>query len=218
MNKVICGLLASFFLYSCATEDRPSYYRYEVRAGAALEPIISGNHENNKYNRLSDQLVSELGDNEASTSGWIASSLNGAFFYHLNRHVGVGLLGGKAFDVYHYENWDNWNFGSLRQTFTYVIPAIKYTWTDIPPGWVYSKVAVGAGRQHIWLSGWESKDEQWRDVVARYDVNRWQMAYQISPFCVEFGRRKVRYFLELGYGIEGFLNMGISFHFMNAGK
>ena len=80
MNKVICGLLASFFLYSCATEDRPSYYRYEVRAGAALEPIISGNHENNKYNRLSDQLVSELGDNEASTSGWIASSLNGAFF------------------------------------------------------------------------------------------------------------------------------------------
>ena len=99
-------------------------------------------------------------------------------------------------------------YGDLHARSFYVMPAVKYDWLDFRFVRFYVKGALGV--QHL---KYEFRDKDNSPQGHQFDEDGWRLAGQITPLGVSIGSRMVRLFFELGYGVEGTFNMGLSLNF-----
>ena len=102
------------------------------------------------------------------------------------------------------------------------MPALKYSWYRYNGLSFYSTAALGVQRSHTWSSVHtinaslypELYYEHHRQVV--FNRKQWKLAPQLTALGFDFGGRHFRFFAELGYGVEGVFNMGLSYRFQRA--
>lgn len=209
--------------------DKPSFkappsstpfFRHELRLSANF-----GNVFNNASYDHFGQLVREsqhlIDDPDAFSCGLgavINASISLSYFYHFNPQWSAGLIvgtGRRPYDDLVIENITSAQgndpnqplyAGHLNCTDWYFMPAAKLKWCFMSKSCLYSKAAFGAMSQHEYFAA---------DNCNLFNDSRrtWHAAYQLSPVGVEMGSGSMRFFAELGYGMEGVVNIGMSYHF-----
>ena len=86
-----------------------------------------------------------------------------------------------------------------RHHYLTLMPTTKLFWFNRPSFGMYSRLGVGASYAYGHIDG--------------EDNSHWRPALQISGICMEAGGEKVRAYLELGWGTQGFALFGISTRF-----
>ncbi|MBR1414690.1 MAG: hypothetical protein IJ570_02365 [Prevotella sp.] len=197
-------------------------YHHELRLGANF-----GNFMNKaSYNRMYDRTCQTLGLEEYNTwycglGAVVNVSASLSYFYHLDPHWAVGLIAGTGRQPYEelghtvpasdarQDYSEQWYDGDMLARSWYFLPAVKLHWAFFNGSRLYSKVGLGAMNQHNWFHCANP------DIPNANQMNerRWHPAYQISPLCIEAGKGFLRFYGELGAGMEGIVNMGFSFYF-----
>lgn len=80
--------------------------------------------------------------------------------------------------------------GRFNLGYVSLMPVAKFRWFDHPRFGMYSKVGAGAG-------------------LAFSDGTGVSFSAQLSPVCMQYGNDKLRGVLEIGYGMQGILTLGI---------
>lgn len=170
-----------------------------------------------------------------------AASLS--YYYHLDDHWAVGMIAGTGtrpngdagyteLDPDLKQSWRNdWHtdtppevyVGSMESTSWFFLPSAKYYWAFTPGTRLYSKAALGLMSQHNWFGPYDLPNDAYfgprnaarpaLSEISRLSERRWHVAGQLSPIGVEVGRRWLRFFAELGYGMEGIFIAGWSCYF-----
>lgn len=86
-----------------------------------------------------------------------------------------------------------------KQNLISVMPVARAHWFDKKHFGMYSKAGVG-----VCL---------WNEKLNGQSTNDVTVAYQVSPVCMEAGSESVRGFMELGFGFQGIVNLGVRFGF-----
>lgn len=154
-------------------------------------------------------------------------SAHAEYLYHFHKHWAIGgTFGAAGADTWARQPWDekykasleyspfDFVFGGIIYTLVpssdvdiksrsyYAIPSVMYTWYDRRTFRLYSK--AGLGIQYYRL-----------DVTSDHHLypekheDRWKLAYQVSCVGVETGGERMRGFVEIGYGKQGILNLGL---------
>ncbi len=170
-----------------------------------------------------------------------AASLS--YYYHLDDHWAVGMIAGTGtrpngdagyteLDPDWKQSWRNdWHsdtppevyVGSMESTSWFFLPSAKYYWAFTPGTRLYSKAALGLMSQHNWFGPYDLPNDAYfgprnaarpaLSEISRLSERRWHVAGQLSPVGVEVGRSWLRFFAELGYGMEGIFIAGWSCYF-----
>ena len=170
-----------------------------------------------------------------------AASLS--YYYHLDDHWAVGMIAGTGtrpngdagyteLDPDLKQSWRNdWHtdtppevyVGSMESTSWFFLPSAKYYWAFTPGTRLYSKAALGLMSQHNWFGPYDLPNDAYfgprnaarpaLSEISRLSERRWHVAGQLSPVGVEVGRSWLRFFAELGYGMEGIFIAGWSCYF-----
>ena len=139
-----------------------------------------------------------------------------AYFYHFNQYWAVGVMIGNANtnDEFHHwqpddekyvERWGQSEVGRFHSYAWYLLPTCKWYWHATRVVRLYSKVGLGAYWQR------SSLHTNYDNTYLHNTIVR--PTYQFTPFGIEFGRREVSFIMELGYGIQNILGIGLSYHF-----
>lgn len=141
------------------------------------------------------------------------------YYRYVHEHVAVGAattyevytLGFKSYTGKDEEGHATYN--SQIPDHTHIIsimPAAKFPWFNYEHVGMYSKAAVGLNIMHTQgHSVVNDKGEQ--DVTEpSTSVN---VAWQANPVCVDFGNMFCRGFVELGWGFQGLVMLGLRYSF-----
>ena len=90
--------------------------------------------------------------------------------------------------------------GDMLSKVFYLAPSIKYDWFLKGKFRLYSRVALGAMRQHTTFD--------YRDLEVSFDEVKWKVACQLTPIGFDFGIEPIRVYSELGYGCQGVFTIG----------
>ena len=93
----------------------------------------------------------------------------------------------------------------------YVAPSLRYAWFLRGKFRLYSRLAVGAMRQHtsFKVTRWEENKPSTKLTDASSDEVKWKLAYQLTPVGFDFGIEPIRVYSELGYGCRGVFTIGV---------
>ena len=213
-----------------AQENRPkqlwtaklsAQYRHE----AVLQLGIGSSIDRGKlYDSFYDRLYERFEIESDAACFYLGPTATGAqYYYHPLPGLGVGgsvgyAKGVEGMDQYFATLGDGTRcydrdkftpyYGDLYARSFYVMPAMKYDWLDFRFVRFYVKGALGV--QHL---KYEFRDKDNSPQGHQFDEDGWRLAGQITPLGVSIGSRVVRLFFELGYGVEGTFNMGLSLNF-----
>ena len=229
----VCLLMSSFAQET--TESKRSYYRHEISGNIGIG-TLSGDRWFHFREQMEERfaLFHENGYSHATTPIGVRTGLR--YMYSINKHMSVGcqfsfFSGDFDYDYYtkeekveiipgifNIESREHDNPPSIQAKAFSTLPTVK---------WLYSKmfyVRGGIGVQYRKYSMDASSIDA--SVLSPISDSQWLFAYQIVPFGVEFSLpgdefstvffKKVSpiYFhIELGYGVEGFLNIGLAYKF-----
>ena len=84
----------------------------------------------------------------------------------------------------------------------FLMPTAKYTWYGHNRFRLYSEVGLGARYYRLDAA---CNTQSFPDIHER----RVKLSYQFSAVGIEVGGERVRFFTELGYGMQGVFNLGI---------
>ena len=198
-------------------------YHHELRIAGSLGNAMHNHSYNKMYDRVC-QKMHLIDDPEAFYCGLgavVNASVSLSYFYHFNQRWAFGLIIGTGNQPYESLALDSTTphqdqqgeastsfAGDMYATSWYIIPAFKLHWAFFNNTRYYSKVALGAMNQHNWFVSANSFRS-----TQRFDERSWHPAYQFSPLGFEVGPSKMRFFAELGYGMEGVLTIGFSTFF-----
>lgn len=223
-------ILCLAYMPGQAQENRPkqswtaklsAQYRHE----AVLQLGIGSSIDRGKlYNSFYDRLYERFEIESDAACFYLGPTATGAqYYYHPLPGLGVGgsvgyAKGVKGMDQYFVTLDDGTRcydrdkftpyYGDLYARSFYVMPAMKYDWLDFRFVRFYVKGALGV--QHL---KYEFRDKDNSPQGHQFDEDGWRLAGQITPLGVSIGSRMVRLFFELGYGVEGTFNMGLSLNF-----
>ena len=203
------------------TAKLSAQYRHE----AVLQLGIGSSIDRGKlYNSFYDRLYERFEIESDAACFYLGPTATGAqYYYHPLPGLGVGgsvgyAKGVKGMDQYFATLGDGTRcydrdkftpyYGDLYARSFYVMPAMKYDWLDFRFVRFYVKGALGV--QHL---KYEFRDKDNSPQGHQFDEDGWRLAGQITPLGVSIGSRMVRLFFELGYGVEGTFNMGLSLNF-----
>ena len=203
------------------TAKQSAQYRHEV----VLQLGIGSTIDRGKlYDRFYDRLCGHFEIESDATCFHLGPTATSAqYYYHPLPGLGVGgsvgyAKGVKGMDQYFVTLDDGTRcydrdkftpyYGDLHARSFYVMPAVKYDWLDFRFVRFYVKGALGV--QHL---KYEFRDKDNSPQGHQFDEDGWRLAGQITPLGVSIGSRMVRLFFELGYGVEGTFNMGLSLNF-----
>lgn len=202
--------------------DRNRFYRHEVNVLLGLgSSVWRGTH---------DQQVRQFSDMGMEHPFFCGIDVDGAswsirYFYHLNPRLAIGAIFGKAsayddletpYDPEEPDECALSPYAHVHTKTTFFMPAVKYSWLRGNGFSFYSVAALGMQNSHTWSSVHtvnvsiypELVYEHHRRVV--FNLKQWKLAPQLMAFGFDFGGRNFRFFAELGYGIEGVFNIGLS--------
>ena len=200
--------------------EQPPYH-HEVRLSIGVGNVLDKHCYQRMYNRACQSLGLEEHDTWYCGLGAVANfSANVSYFYHFNQRWAFGAIIGtgtqpyeelaypsprqRPDDDFHRQDYA----GDMNATSCYFMPAAKWHWAFFKAARLYSKAGIGAMQQHNYFTACRPTPDS-----RQMDERRWHLAYQFSPIGVEVGSRWLRFFAELGYGMEGVLNMGWSCYF-----
>lgn len=203
------------------TAKLSAQYRHE----AVLQLGIGSSIDRGKlYNSFYDRLYERFEIESDAACFYLGPTATGAqYYYHPLPGLGVGgsvgyAKGVEGMDQYFATLGDGTRcydrdkftpyYGDLYARSFYVMPAMKYDWLDFRFVRFYVKGALGV--QHL---KYEFRDKDNSPQGHQFDEDGWRLAGQITPLGVSIGSRMVRLFFELGYGLEGTFNMGLSLNF-----
>ncbi|MBR1682228.1 MAG: outer membrane beta-barrel protein [Bacteroidaceae bacterium] len=145
-------------------------------------------------------------------------SLSGHYMYHFNDRLALGGLlsccttyeARVTRSIYEAPSTpqDRWRLveernGDILGNYFSLMPMVKYTWLISKRVQLYSKVGLGGDVQWFRLQG--------AGCGTHNDV-KFQFGYQVTPVGIEFGKKTVRFFMEVGYGSEGIMMVGVNCH------
>lgn len=223
-------ILCLAYMPGQAQENRPkqswtaklsAQYRHE----AVLQLGIGSSIDRGKlYDSFYDRLYERFEIESDAACFYLGPTATGAqYYYHPLPGLGVGgsvgyAKGVEGMDQYFATLGDGTRcydrdkftpyYGDLYARSFYVMPAMKYDWLDFRFVRFYVKGALGV--QHL---KYEFRDKDNSPQGHQFDEDGWRLAGQITPLGVSIGSRMVRLFFELGYGVEGTFNMGLSLNF-----
>ena len=239
MRKCII-LIASLFLFFSSfaqetNEGNTRYYRHEISANIGVG-ILNGKRWDTFREKMEDRFALSFKHGYAHTTTPLGIHLGLRYMYSLNKHISIGsqfsyFTGNLSYDhytreesieiapsIFRIENREYDNPPSIRAKCFSVMPAIK---------WLYSRffyVRCGIGFQYRKYSLNASSIDA--SVSSPIIDEQWLFAYQFVPLGVEFPIpgdelstlvfKKVSpiYFhVELGYGMEGILSIGLAYKF-----
>ena len=90
--------------------------------------------------------------------------------------------------------------GNMLSKIFYLAPSVKYDWFLKGKFRLYSRVALGAMRQHTTFD--------FNKIEESFDEVKWKVAYQLTPIGFDFGIEPIRVYSELGYGCQGVFTIG----------
>lgn len=234
-------ILSAFFLflgtYSFAgnpPESRTRYYRHEASANIGVG-TLNGNRWDTFREQMEERFALSFRHGYAHHNIPLGVRVGLRYMYSLNKHISIGgqfsyFSGSLDYDHYtkeerveiapntfRIENREYGNPPSIRAKAYSMMPAVK---------WLYSKYFYMRGGLGFQYRNY-SLDASTINVAASPVSNKqWLFAYQFVPLGTEFSLpgdglctllfKKVSpiYFhAELGYGMEGILNIGLSYKF-----
>lgn len=200
--------------------------KHEIRAGVGIGDDA---HIGNIQNQYIRNFNLEEGSNIPNDNSGYETSAFLEYYYHPNKHwafgvsLGFSTASGEGASV----KWDDrfrlddsfqnhidyiWNGIvyelwadsdiELHSKSEFLMPEVKYSWIAKAHFRLYSK--LGFGTQHYKLD--VTSD---RNSFPERHENGLRLAYQASPLGIEAGGECMRGFVELGYGKQGVLNLGI---------
>ena len=205
----------------------PRLYRHEIDLLAGLGTCVwQGAH---------DRQVNHFRDMGMEHPSFCGIDVGGAswgirYFYHISPRIAVGAAFGRAWaydqletplDPVH-EVYAASPYVHVHTRSTFAMPAVKYSWIYSDVFSLYSMAALGAQYSHTWASVHtieaslipEISYEHHRKEV--FNQKRWKLAPQLTALGFDVGGRHLRFFAELGYGVEGVVNIGLSYRFCRA--
>ena len=206
----------------------PRLYRHEIDVLAGLgSSVWQGTH---------DRQVEQFRDMGMETPFRCGIYVDGIswgirYFYHINPHVAIGAVFGKASSYdeletpYDPEDPDSYAlspYAHIHTRSTFAMPAVKYSWIYSDMFSLYSMAALGAQYSHTWASVHTIKASLLPEISYQhhrqevFDRKRWKLDPQLTALGFDVGGRHLRFFAELGYGIEGVVNFGMSYRFCRA--
>lgn len=191
--------------YPIAKSVIPRIYHHEIGGHIGF----GSNVDRNRVNTVGDFLEQHYGYEQSYLSSYFDPfSLGLHYYYHFNEQWALGLEYAFAHGYRsYYELGDKDVFGPCNVLVRshLIMAGCKWQWIDSDVLRVCSKVALGVQRRHVYCVFDKGISPGYTP-----DDKKWLMAYQIAPLYVEFGRRSLRYFLQLGYGNEGIFSFGIN--------
>ncbi len=206
------------------------FYRHELRLMGGLGPYV----ENSSFRQRRGEVYSGimLGPTHDVDCGFdVSGGFSVEYFYHLDERWALGLAVGSAvssealcdekfeFDPEAVTLQDG-KLGTMRTTATYLLSALKFNWLFFNGGSFYSKAALGLSRQHVWFTGNHphvhyaiDESPYYTYTYSRdYDNRFWRLEGQCTFVGIESGRAPLRFFAELGWGLQGVFNVGLSYN------
>lgn len=145
------------------------------------------------------------------------------YHYRLNRkwEIGGRLTWGRSGESYEYfpidDNESAYFSGEQSNRFFVVAPSIRYTWHERYYYRFYSGVSMGFMRHHLTFEceKYQKRQDgqgnyQYPHIVTMENVDkiRYRMAYQLTAVGASVGGKWLHFFLDLGYGYLGVVNLG----------
>lgn len=206
------SVLVSFSLYAQEETSpfkfhRDNYFRHEFGLSLGLGPEFNALRHFQDFRDYSASLLLAQEYKERHDIVMFYSA-NGYYSYQLNDRIGVGALFGYSYGSEGIERgeWeeDMQKVGTVSSKLFYGLPFVKYTWFYFGKHLCfYSKAGIGLYHQKMHLS----------DIyLLPINSNRWAMAFFMSPIGLNLTQGPVRFFAEAGYGTNGIVNIGVSFH------
>ena len=210
-------------------ESKTRYYRHEISLGPGLTGMRTG---------WSDDYVSGLMDEFGLISG--TGGMHGFvyegnyelgfstkwgfyanYYYHLNHTVAIGGYLG----IWKADKGLKWPYDeseyiperpNIRRGYTdikghsvFLMPSAKLSWLNNRWCSLYSKLSAGLHFQSLYLDSEGLSEEE----IAPYDKSHVSLAYSVVPFGLEIGKRKIRWFMEVGIGSNTNFITGFSYRF-----
>lgn len=207
----ITALLLVVLTVAAETKQR-KYYRHEIGVSSGLGVSIDNSFE--KYQEHIREQYYYLGEG----GGWFRSILlirNIHYYYNFNRRLAVGgsLSYTSSEEYFGYSEYsDVYIHGQsrMKQSSYIIMPEIKWIWTDYRYMRLYMRGGCG-----LYMQTQRFKSDFYdSSILKRENRTVWMPAYQISPLGIEIGSNRLCFFTEMGYGLNGILQMGLIFRFI----
>lgn len=193
-----------------AAETKPrKYYRHEIGVSFGLGVSIDNSFE--KYQKHIKEHHYYLGEGGGWTHGSIFLIRNVHYYYNFNRRLAVGgSLSYTSSSAGHSGYVDFHGEGEMKQSSYIIMPEIKWIWTDYRYMRLYMRGGCG-----LYMQTQRFKSDFYdSSILKRENRTVWMPAYQISPLGIEIGSNRLCFFTEMGYGLNGILQMGLIFRFI----
>lgn len=224
MKEVLICLLTLLPVITAAQETR----RHEVGISVGCGPNDADMKVNDMIDLLSDKYQMEEDYVDCGLFGITHGTVSVDYLYRLSLRWAAGGLfgwgyGGGNFADYNFPDdpqpdnpTDNAYFPSFRtghllsRSF-YLLPFARYSWyvTDNRVFRCYSKVALGYMRQVCdFRPNRDTNPQHVEELKSIYRTYQ-RFTFHVTVGGIEFGRQRIRLYSELGYGCQGFLNVGM---------
>ena len=233
-TALVCIMLADIITLSAQT-DSAGYYRHEISANIGVGTLNDKRWDAFRE-KMEDSFALSFKHGYAHATTPLGIRLGLRYMYSFNKHISIGgqfsyFSGSLGYDhytkeesveiapsIFRIENREYGNPPSIRAKAYSMMPTVK---------WLYSKYFYMRGGLGFQYRNY-SLDASTINVAAASPIcdKQWLFAYQFVPLGVEFSLpgdelctllfKKVSpiYFhAELGYGMEGILNIGLAYKF-----
>ena len=205
-NRLV--LLASFCFFTLAANAQ-SFRHHEFSSTFGFGPNMADKEVSHVKDCYDMQYQGECFD----LFGESLVTFNLEYHYRFDRHWAAGAIIGWGSSEDSYYRCDGiqtsvrgsddcfiQNSGDISSKVFYLAPSAKYNWFLKGKFRLYSRVALGAMRQHTTFDYIKTKES--------FDEVKWKVAYQLTPIGFDFGIEPIRVYSELGYGCQGLFTIG----------
>lgn len=219
MKKVsilIAFLWATYMLPSIA---QTRYYRHEVNV-SLTRMYLPKDQWDDYVDNVYEILLLEHQDggymmlplpNGTSSNGTLFS-----YYYHMNQHIALGAI--TAFTSHSSSLSGGYQIGStsskilggrIRENSFFFMPSLK--WLCLNSSWcsIYTKASIGLHYERFRTD----VDIFMAEFNGDLNKKKYWFAYLVTPFGWEVGKQKVRGFVELGFGSNFNLQIGLTYRF-----
>jgi len=242
MKETSCRLLVLLALCLISlTIGAQRFRHHEFSSSLGFGANIGDKEVNDMLDRYDRRYHLNVGDDYEDLVGKSFVTFNLEYHYRLDKQWAVGAIMGWGHSGDTYSCYDNVlkpaegmenSFTTIRKhgdeksnTF-YLAPSLRYAWFVKGKFRLYSRVALGAMRQHTTFKYRESTHLEMLCDLGHYheveapdllnqkenessDETKWKLAYQLTTVGFDFGIEPIRVFSELGYGCQGVFTLGV---------
>jgi len=212
-NFIVTAFLLAVFMLPLTAQTR--YYRHEVKVGMAVVGLPEKQWDSYKT-RIRKKMLWEFDHDPGWGIGEFSKGIMLSYFYHINNDIAVGAMTAFTKDCDKYEEAytiDNktryHNGGDIKAKSIFLMPSLK--WSCLKSNWFSLYVKASAGI-HYEQMRFEPGDIPLKDNED-YNEDKLWFAYLLTPLGWEAGSQKVRGFVELGFGSNFNLQIGLTYRF-----